>query len=90
MPQAPTNSLSALRLPTASPADNGVTVIWQSVSGVSYFLEASTNLSPRRRARSNSMATSHRLRGTLVHRPERKFRGSFRQSEMSRAQAHYL
>ncbi len=41
----PTNSLSALRLLTASPAGNDVTVTWQSAGGVSYFLEASTNLS---------------------------------------------
>ena len=40
----PTNALSALRLLSASPAGNNVTVSWQSVEGVSYFLERSTNL----------------------------------------------
>jgi PKD repeat protein len=41
----PTNALSALRLLSASPAGSNVTVTWQSVGGVSYFLERSTNLS---------------------------------------------
>ena len=41
----PTNPLSALRLLSASPADTNVTVSWQSVSGVTYFLERSTDLS---------------------------------------------
>jgi len=40
----PTNSLSALRLVSASRADTDVTVTWQSVYGVSYFLERSTEL----------------------------------------------
>jgi hypothetical protein len=40
----PTNALSALRLLTASHAGANVTVRWQSVSGVSYFLDRSTNL----------------------------------------------
>jgi hypothetical protein len=45
----PTNALSALRLLSASPAGSDVTVTWQSVAGVNYFLERSTNLaaSPR-------------------------------------------
>ena len=41
----PTNALSALRLLSASPAGTNVTVSWQSVAGVNYFLERSTNLS---------------------------------------------
>jgi hypothetical protein len=41
----PTNALSVLRLLSASPAGTNVTVTWQSVAGVSYFLERSTNLS---------------------------------------------
>jgi len=40
----PTNGLSALRLLSASPAGTNVTVAWQSVAGVDYFLERSTNL----------------------------------------------
>jgi len=40
----PTNSLSVLRLLSASPNGTNVTVTWQSVAGVSYFLERSTNL----------------------------------------------
>jgi hypothetical protein len=40
----PTNALSALRLLSAAPAGTNVTVSWQSVAGVSYFLERSTNL----------------------------------------------
>ena len=39
-----TNALSVLRLLWASPAGTNVTVTWQSVSGVNYFLERSTNL----------------------------------------------
>jgi hypothetical protein len=41
----PTNVLSVLRLLSASRAGTNVTVTWQSVAGVSYFLERSTNLS---------------------------------------------
>jgi len=40
----PTNALSALHLLSASPTGNNVTVTWQSVVGVNYFLERSTNL----------------------------------------------
>ena len=40
----PTNVLSALRLLSASPTGTNVTVSWQSVAGVNYFLERSTNL----------------------------------------------
>ncbi len=40
----PTNALSALRLLSATPGGNDVTVRWQSVVGVTYFLERSTNL----------------------------------------------
>ena len=41
----PTNALSALRLLSATRAGTNVTVSWQSVAGVSYFLEGSTDLS---------------------------------------------
>jgi hypothetical protein len=40
----PTNALSVLRLLSASPVGTNVTVTWQSVTGVNYFLERSTNL----------------------------------------------
>jgi hypothetical protein len=40
----PTNALSVLRLFAPLPAGNDVNVMWQSVAGVSYFLERSTNL----------------------------------------------
>jgi hypothetical protein len=40
----PTNPLSALRLLSAAPVGTNVAVTWQSVAGVSYFLERSTNL----------------------------------------------
>jgi hypothetical protein len=41
----PTNSLSALRLLSAAPAgSNGTVVSWQSVSGINYSVERSTNL----------------------------------------------
>jgi len=40
----PTNALSALRLLTPESAGTNVTVSWQSVEGVNYFLERSTNL----------------------------------------------
>ena len=41
----PTNALSALKMLTLSNAVSSVTVRWQSVPGVSYTLERSTNLS---------------------------------------------
>jgi hypothetical protein len=41
----PTNALSALRLVSAVPTNTSVTVSWQSVAGMNYFLERSTNLS---------------------------------------------
>ena len=47
----PTNALSVLRLLSASPAGTNVTVSWQSVAGVNYFLERSTNLSATRPSR---------------------------------------
>jgi hypothetical protein len=40
----PTNALSALRLLSASRDGTNVTVSWQSVAGMNYFLEHSTNL----------------------------------------------
>jgi hypothetical protein len=40
----PTNALSALGLLAPSPTGTNVTVTWQSVAGVNYFLERSTNL----------------------------------------------
>ena len=40
----PTNALSALRLLSVTLAGTHVTVSWQSVAGVNYFLERSTNL----------------------------------------------
>jgi hypothetical protein len=40
----PTNRLSALRLLSAAPAGTNVTVTWQSVAGVNYFLQRSANL----------------------------------------------
>ena len=40
----PTNALSVLRLLAASSDGTNVTVRWQSVAGVSYFLERSKNL----------------------------------------------
>jgi hypothetical protein len=40
----PTNALSALRLLSATPSGNGVTLTWASVAGVNYFLERSTNV----------------------------------------------
>ncbi len=45
----PTNALSVLRLVSAGPDGANLTVRWQSVAGVSYFFERSTNLgaSPR-------------------------------------------
>jgi hypothetical protein len=40
----PTNPLSALRLLSATPRGTNVTVSWQSVAGVNYFLKRSANL----------------------------------------------
>ena len=40
----PTDPASALRLLSASPTGTNVTVCWQSVVGVSHFLERNTNL----------------------------------------------
>jgi hypothetical protein len=41
----PTNALSVLHLLSVAPAGSNVTVVWQGVAGVNYFLERSTNLS---------------------------------------------
>jgi hypothetical protein len=41
---SPTNALSALRLLSAAPSGNHVTLTWASVAGVNYFLERSTNV----------------------------------------------
>jgi hypothetical protein len=40
----PTNALSALRMLSATPSSTNVTVSWQSVAGINYFLEGSANL----------------------------------------------
>ena len=40
----PTNTLSALRMVSAVPMGTNVSVTWQSVAGLDYFLERSTNL----------------------------------------------
>jgi hypothetical protein len=40
----PTNAVSALRLLAVSPTGTNLSVTWQSVAGVRYFLERSTNL----------------------------------------------
>jgi hypothetical protein len=42
----PTSALSALRLLRPTVSKTNVTVTWQSMAGVSYSLERSTNLSP--------------------------------------------
>ena len=41
----PANSISVLRLLTPAPIGPDVVVSWESISGQSYFLECSTNLS---------------------------------------------
>jgi hypothetical protein len=41
----PTNALSALRLLAVSPSGSNFSLTWQSVAGVDYFLERSTDLS---------------------------------------------
>jgi hypothetical protein len=41
----PTNALSVLRIAAPSADHSGITVIWQSVSGISYYLQRATNLS---------------------------------------------
>jgi hypothetical protein len=41
----PTNAASLLQLSSISNNVSGVTVTWQSVSGVTYYLQSSTNLS---------------------------------------------
>jgi hypothetical protein len=42
----PTNALSVLQMTSAAPTNNaaGLVVTWQSVSGIMYFLQSSTNL----------------------------------------------
>jgi len=41
---SPTNGRSVLRLVSAVPEGTNVAVTWQSVAGINYFLERSTNL----------------------------------------------
>jgi hypothetical protein len=41
----PTNALSVLRMLSAAPSSRNITVSWQSVAGVNYFLQRSANLS---------------------------------------------
>jgi hypothetical protein len=41
----PTNALSVLRMLSAVPTSTNVTVSWQSVAGINYFLERSSDLS---------------------------------------------
>jgi hypothetical protein len=41
----PTNALSALKTATPSADPSGITVTWQSVTGMSYYLQRATNLS---------------------------------------------
>jgi hypothetical protein len=41
---SPTDPISALRLLSAAPVGSNVTVTWQSVDGINYFLERSDNL----------------------------------------------
>jgi len=53
----PTNALSVLRLLSASHDGTNVTVSWQSVAGVNYFLECSTNLAAT--PRFTPLATNH-------------------------------
>jgi hypothetical protein len=55
----PTNALSVLRLLSATPhgtPQSGLTLTWQSVAGVNYFLECSTNLAAT--PRFTSLATN--------------------------------
>jgi hypothetical protein len=40
----PTNALSALRMLAATPAGTNLTVTWQSIAGLSYFVQRGTNL----------------------------------------------
>jgi hypothetical protein len=40
----PTNALSVLRMLSATPGSTNVTVSWQSVAGINYFLEGSADL----------------------------------------------
>jgi hypothetical protein len=42
----PTNRLSVLRMLSTMPTSTNVTVSWQSVSGINYFLQRSATLSP--------------------------------------------
>jgi hypothetical protein len=42
---SPIDSASVLRMLSVASATNGLTIAWQSVSGICYFLECSTNLS---------------------------------------------
>ncbi len=41
----PTDALSGLKMLAPSPSPSGITAQWQSVSGVTYFLQRATNLS---------------------------------------------
>lgn len=60
----PTNALSVLRLLSAVPTSTNVTVMWQSVSGVSYFLERSLSFNPQAAlGEANSVAVATNILG---------------------------
>ena len=59
----PTNALSALRLLSVSPTGDGVTVKWQSVAGVNYFVERSSEMSAWTNSPTNSLTVTTNVAG---------------------------